>query len=206
MVDDCLEAAGSSADTMEDMDDLDRDAEPVAHGDRDGDVFADDVGTFESGRRRRSWRRERERGMRAVHRMRRQCFRLGRAAAPAALSFGAARAQDFPMTSGNRRLHLPEAATLPEHVVDECERMGEVLHSVHEARPAELEVDQNNDVRRISAVAALIAIPTMVVGNYGMNFEHMPEPGWAWGCPRVVGGTAALGVVLYTRFRRSGWL
>ncbi len=40
---------------------------------------------------------------------------------------------------------------------------------------AQLGVQQNADMRRISAWAALIAVPTMIVGIYGMNFEHMPE-------------------------------
>jgi magnesium transporter len=67
-------------------------------------------------------------------------------------------------------------------------------------------VRQNEDVRKISAWAAIIAVPTMIAGIYGMNFEHMPELGWTVGYPLVVAVMLLVCGLRYRRFRRSGWL
>ena len=65
---------------------------------------------------------------------------------------------------------------------------------------------QSEDVRKISAWAAIIAVPTAIAGIYGMNFEHMPELGWRFGYPLVLGVIAFVCLFLYWRFRRAGWL
>jgi magnesium transporter len=67
-------------------------------------------------------------------------------------------------------------------------------------------VRQNEDVRKISAWAAVIAVPTMIAGIYGMNFEHMPELGWRFGYPLALGVILVVCVSLYLYFRRVGWL
>ncbi|MFD7081924.1 CorA family divalent cation transporter [Streptomyces sp. NPDC059918] len=61
-------------------------------------------------------------------------------------------------------------------------------------------------MRRISAWAAIFAIPTMVAGVYGMNFEHMPELGWTYGYPLAVALMALASGALHRAFRRNGWL
>ncbi len=65
---------------------------------------------------------------------------------------------------------------------------------------------QNEDMRKISAWVAILAVPTMVAGIYGMNFDHMPELGWRLGYPGVLALIFVACSVLYVRFRRSGWL
>ncbi|TQL04005.1 CorA family divalent cation transporter [Cellulomonas sp. SLBN-39] len=71
---------------------------------------------------------------------------------------------------------------------------------------AQVSVRQNEDMRKISAWAAIVAVPTLVAGVYGMNFRHMPELAWPLGYPVAVGGMAVLCVLLWGLFRRSGWL
>jgi magnesium transporter len=61
-------------------------------------------------------------------------------------------------------------------------------------------------MRRISAWVAIIAVPTMVFGLYGMNFEHMPELKWTYGYPLVVAVVLAICAVLYRKFKQTGWL
>ena len=61
-------------------------------------------------------------------------------------------------------------------------------------------------MRRISAWIAIIAVPTMVFGLYGMNFDYMPELRWRLGYPLVVLTVAILCTMLYRRFKRAGWL
>jgi magnesium transporter len=67
-------------------------------------------------------------------------------------------------------------------------------------------VRQNEDVRRISAWAAIIAVPTMIAGLYGMNFPDMPGLDWTYGYPLVIVVIFAACLTLYRYFRRIGWL
>jgi magnesium transporter len=67
-------------------------------------------------------------------------------------------------------------------------------------------VQQNDDVRRISAIVAILAVPTLLAGIYGMNFEHMPELGWRFGYPLVLAVMLVVCTMLYRFFRRVGWL
>jgi magnesium transporter len=60
--------------------------------------------------------------------------------------------------------------------------------------------------KQLAAYAALVAVPTMIAGVYGMNFEHMPELEWRFGYPLAVGAMVAIDVFLFTRFRKAGWL
>jgi len=77
-----------------------------------------------------------------------------------------------------------------------------VLH----ANLTQLTMQDNKDMRRISAVVAILAVPTMVFGLYGMNFKHMPELNWQYGYPLIVAVTLTLCALLYRKFRSSGWL
>jgi magnesium transporter len=67
-------------------------------------------------------------------------------------------------------------------------------------------VRQNEDMRRISAWAAIALVPTAIAGIYGMNFEHMPELGWEYGYYVVLGVIVTACACLYRAFRRNGWL
>ena len=60
--------------------------------------------------------------------------------------------------------------------------------------------------KRLAAYAALVAVPTMIAGVYGMNFQHMPELSWTFGYPLSIGLMAVIDVFLFVRFRRAGWL
>ncbi|MFJ3908220.1 magnesium and cobalt transport protein CorA [Streptomyces vinaceus] len=88
----------------------------------------------------------------------------------------------------------------------EVRTLDELLDSVLGAQQARVGIWQNDDMRRISAWAAIFAIPTMVAGVYGMNFEHMPELGWTYGYPLAVALMALSSGALYRAFRRNGWL
>ncbi|MFK4150193.1 magnesium and cobalt transport protein CorA [Streptomyces sp. NPDC004065] len=82
----------------------------------------------------------------------------------------------------------------------------ELLNSILQAHLARVTVTQNEDMRKITAWAAVIAVPTMVCGVYGMNFTDMPELHWRFGYPLVIGVISAACLVLYRGFRRNGWL
>jgi magnesium transporter len=82
----------------------------------------------------------------------------------------------------------------------------ELLTNVLNAHLAMVGMQQNADMRKISSWAAILAIPTMIAGIYGMNFTHMPELNWPWGYPAVLTIIAGSCVLLYRRFKKSGWL
>jgi magnesium transporter len=71
---------------------------------------------------------------------------------------------------------------------------------------AMITIGESEVTKRLAAYAALVAVPTMIVGIYGMNFEHMPELKWTFGYPLVMGVMAALDGYLFYRFRKAGWL
>jgi len=60
--------------------------------------------------------------------------------------------------------------------------------------------------KRLAAYAALVAVPTMIAGVYGMNFETMPELQWTWGYPLSIALMAAIDGFLFFKFRKAGWL
>jgi magnesium transporter len=91
-------------------------------------------------------------------------------------------------------------------VSDRLVSIDDLLSSALNANVAQVGMRQNEDMRKISAWVAIVAVPTMVAGIYGMNFEHMPELGWKYGYPFVLAVTAVICVVLYRNFKRRGWL
>ena len=88
----------------------------------------------------------------------------------------------------------------------EVEGFRELLTSVLAANLTQVSVRQNEDVRKISAWAAIIAVPTLITGIYGMNFTHMPELGWTFGYPLTLAAMATACLLLYRYFKRAGWL
>ena len=67
-------------------------------------------------------------------------------------------------------------------------------------------IGESEVTKRLAAYAALVAVPTMIAGVYGMNFKHMPELDWVWGYPFAIGLMVVLDAWLFTRFRKAGWL
>jgi magnesium transporter len=88
----------------------------------------------------------------------------------------------------------------------EVEGFRELLTSILAANLTQVSVRQNEDVRKISAWAAIVAVPTLITGIYGMNFEHMPELGWTFGYPLVLAVMAVACLLLHRTFKRAGWL
>jgi magnesium transporter len=96
-----------------------------------------------------------------------------------------------------------------DHLVrmhEQLESYRDLLTSILAANLSQVTVRQNEDVRRISAIVAMLAVPTMIAGIYGMNFEHMPELTWSFGYPLVVAAMLLACTGLYRYFKRAGWL
>ena len=96
-----------------------------------------------------------------------------------------------------------------DHVVrinEMVENARELLNTALEANFSLISISQNDVSKKFAGWAAIIAVPTMVAGFYGMNFKFMPEAEWQYGFYSVIAFTIAACVLLYFLFRRSGWL
>jgi magnesium transporter len=117
------------------------------------------------------------------------------------------------LSKGRYEMIHPEVRTyfrdVNDHLLrthEQLESYRDLLTSILSANLAQVTVRQNEDVRRISAIVAILAVPTAIAGIYGMNFDHMPELGWTFGYPLVLVVMATICLVLYRYFKRVGWL
>ncbi|MFC8511691.1 magnesium and cobalt transport protein CorA [Streptomyces sp. NPDC057257] len=141
-----------------------------------------------------------------IYQMKRELLELKRAVAPLAGPLD-------DLATRPSRVVGPEIQAYFRDVLDHLMRakeqiasFDELLNSILQAHLAQVTVAQNEDMRKITAWAAVIAVPTMVCGVYGMNFDHMPELHWRFGYPLVIGVISVACLVLYRGFRRNGWL
>lgn len=96
-----------------------------------------------------------------------------------------------------------------DHAIRARQRLAEVevlSQSAFDAHLAQVGIQQNEDMRRISAWVGIAAAPTLIAGIYGMNFTDMPELSWSFGYPLVLLVIATICTALYLGFRRNGWL
>jgi magnesium transporter len=69
-----------------------------------------------------------------------------------------------------------------------------------------LTIQESEVTKRLASYAALVAVPTLIAGVYGMNFKNIPELEWAYGYPLAVGIMVTIDFYLFYRFRKSKWL
>jgi magnesium transporter len=91
-------------------------------------------------------------------------------------------------------------------VSETIDNLDYLLSTAFDAHTAQISIQQNDDMRRISAIVGIIAAPTLVAGVYGMNFDHMPELHWLWGYPFSVLLMVGSSLVIYIISKRAGWL
>ncbi|MDO5699612.1 MAG: magnesium and cobalt transport protein CorA [Dermatophilus congolensis] len=118
------------------------------------------------------------------------------------------------LTSGDESHLVPESlrpfyADVLDHllgVVDHAETYDRLLTDILTARLTQMSLQQNEDMRRISSWAAMAAVPTMIAGVYGMNFDNMPELHTEYGYFVVIAVIVLACTLLYRRLRKAGWL
>ena len=143
----------------------------------------------------------------SIYRLKREVLEFRRAAVPLAAPLSLLHdGSRSPISDKEIRLLLRDVADHLLKVIDHVESYDRLLTDVLGAHLAQISVQQNSDMRKISAWVAIAAVPTMLAGIYGMNFEHMPELSHVWGYPAVMTLMAAVCLSLYRAFRRSGWL
>jgi magnesium transporter len=117
------------------------------------------------------------------------------------------------IVTGHVRLFDPHARAyfrdVHDHVLrvaDQIDEFDQLLSGALTANLAQIQVRQNEDMRRITAWAAIFAVNTLIAGIYGMNFIHMPELTWKFGYPIILSVMLGVSAVLYRGFKRSRWI
>jgi magnesium transporter len=98
-------------------------------------------------------------------------------------------------------------------IADHLQRLNQTIESIRDTIATAIAVNlsmislqENETMKRLAAYGALVAVPTMIAGVYGMNFEHMPELGWQFGYFTVVALMVAIDAYLFYRLRKAKWL
>ena len=91
-------------------------------------------------------------------------------------------------------------------VAETVDNLDTLLSTAFDAHIAQISVQQNDDMRRISALVGLIAAPTVIGSIYGMNFDHMPELHWTLGYPFALLLMVASSLTVWIISKRAGWL
>ncbi len=91
-------------------------------------------------------------------------------------------------------------------VIARVDAQRDLLTNILAANLTLVSLQQNQDMRKISAWVAIAAVPTAVAGIYGMNFTYMPELDWIFGYPLILSAIAIACLLIYRRFKRIGWL
>jgi magnesium transporter len=141
-----------------------------------------------------------------IYLFKREVVELRRCVNPLSLPFQRMQTEHKDLISKEVRRYLQDVADHQTHAADQIASYDENLSSLVQAALARVEMQQNTDMRKISAWAGLLAVPTMIAGIYGMNFEYMPILKWHWGYPTVMSFMVIVWVLLYRNFRRRDWL
>ncbi|HEY3683394.1 MAG TPA: magnesium/cobalt transporter CorA [Streptosporangiaceae bacterium] len=139
-----------------------------------------------------------------IYHLKREIIELKRAVAP--LSAPLRQLITRPIVPADIREYFRNVEDHLTRVRDHVSSFDELLSSILQAHLAQVTVADNKDMRKISAWAAIFAVPTAATGVYGMNFQYMPELHWRFGYPMVIAVIAMMCFLLYRGFRRNGWL
>ncbi|WP_447036727.1 magnesium and cobalt transport protein CorA [Streptomyces sp. DSM 118878] len=157
----------------------------------ESDVFAPDGARVDPGR---------------IYQLKRELLELKRAVVPLGRPLQILATQPMRVIAPDIQAYFRDVDDHLKRVTEQIAAFDELLNSILQAHLAQVTVAQNEDMRKITAWAAVVAVPTMVCGMYGMNFDHMPELHWQFGYPLVMGLIAAACTALHRGFRRNGWL
>jgi magnesium transporter len=147
-----------------------------------------------------------------LYKLKREALELRRSVQPAPMVMQ--RLVDGALNSEGSLRHInKDLVTYLRDVADHAQRSAENLTTIEEllwgavhANLALVAKQQNDDMRRLAAGAAIFAVLTLIVGIYGMNFDHMPELHWKYGYFIVLGLMLVISIGLYKAFRKAGWL
>jgi magnesium transporter len=141
-----------------------------------------------------------------IYRLKRDLLTLRRQVAPLVEVCNRLMRFDLPNIPEDARPYFRDVYDHVMRVNETIDTQRELLTTALEAHLSLMSVAQNEQMKRVTAWAAIIAVPTMIAGIYGMNFTHMPELEWTYGYFVSLAAMAGACSVLYLAFKRSGWL
>ncbi|GHF40480.1 magnesium transport protein CorA [Streptomyces mashuensis] len=141
-----------------------------------------------------------------IYSFKRQLVEFRRATLPLADPLARLASARLPFVDERARPFFRDVGDHLTRANEAVEGLDRLLTDILSAHLAQMGVQQNDDMRKISAWAAMAAVPTMIAGIYGMNFTHMPELRQPWGYPSAVVLMGGLVWWLYRTFKRRGWL
>ena len=104
---------------------------------------------------------------------------------------------------------MPYFRDITDHLlrsIELADSVREIVTTVVDIRMAQSAHQLNEVMKKLTAWAGIILVPTLIAGIYGMNFEHMPELSWKVGYPLALGLMAASAGLLYSWFKKRGWV
>ncbi|MGY1693077.1 magnesium/cobalt transporter CorA [Geodermatophilus sp. SYSU D01105] len=141
-----------------------------------------------------------------LYQLKRELMSLRRAVSPLEVPLQKLAERQLDVVPSAMRSYFRDVEDHAIRVRDQVAGLDELLTSILQASLARTSQADNEDMRKISAWAGIIAVPTAIAGIYGMNFEFMPELHWRYGYPLVLLVIATVCVLLYRGFKRNGWL
>jgi magnesium transporter len=141
-----------------------------------------------------------------LYQLKRELMSLRRAVAPLEVPLQKLAERPVDVVPEAMRSYFRDVLDHAIRVRDQVGGMDELLTSILQASLARTTMADNEDMRKISAYAGIIAVPTAIAGIYGMNFKYMPELDEPWGYPAVLLLIATVIGLLFRGFKRNGWL
>jgi magnesium transporter len=141
-----------------------------------------------------------------LYQLKRELMQLRRAVSPLEIPLQKLADRQIDVVPDTMRSYFGDVLDHAIRVRDQVGSIDELLTSILQASLARTSLADNEDTRKISAWAAMIAVPTLITGLYGMNFNYMPELQWRYGYPLVVVVILIVCWLLYRGFKRNGWL
>jgi magnesium transporter len=141
-----------------------------------------------------------------IYELKRELMRFKRAVSPLIEVCNRLLRFDVAFITPETRTYLRDVYDHVLRVNEGVDTLRELLASALEANLALVGTNQNEVAKRLAGWAAIIAVPTLIAGVYGMNFKYMPELEWHWGYPGVMIAMLAICGTMFWRFRRAGWL
>ncbi len=149
---------------------------------------------------------QRQADVSVIYALKREVLEFRRAAVPLVEPMRRLADEDLPYLDESTRVYFRDIHDHLLRAVEHVESYDRLLSDVLSAHLAKVSVQQNTDMRKISAWVAIAAFPTMLAGIYGMNFDHMPELHSRFGYPILLAVMVTGCVLLYRGLRRADWL
>jgi magnesium transporter len=143
---------------------------------------------------------------RRIYELSREVIAFHRATKPLTGALGSLTDEEAPDIDPEVRRYLRGEADRVLKVTEQVEGFRELLSNILGVNLTMVSVQQNNQVQKVSAWAAILVVPTIITGIYGMNFKHMPEIHWFLGYPLTLLLMVVVSALIYLGFRRSGWI